>query len=37
MRHTATTLGLVFVGVWVIAHILYIGRRRKPQRSPCSG
>ena len=25
MRHTAATLALVFVGVWVIAHILNIG------------
>jgi hypothetical protein len=25
MRQTAATLALVFVGVWVIAHILYIG------------
>ena len=25
MRRTAATLALVFMGVWVIAHLLYIG------------
>ena len=25
MRHIAVTLAVVFVGVWLIAHILYIG------------